>query len=146
MRLNAPAGQELPLSWKSWAIVKRIPARFLSYNWKLHPHPEKCIQANLNPSDEKEAHERRELRAFAGNINRNTRAVRSATVQDLPRRALVAEEEDMEDKATEGEEMHHRQLRAFAGNINRNTRAVRSATVQDLPRRALVAEEEEQEN
>ena len=35
----------------------------------------------------------RQLRAFAGNVNRNGRAVRSETAQDVPRRVLAAEEE-----------------------------------------------------
>ena len=76
-------------------------------------------------------------------MNRSSRAVRTETAQDVHRRALAAEEGEVEGKSMEGKEMHHRQLRAFAGNVNRNSRAVRSETAQDIPRRALAAEEEE---
>ena len=91
----------------------------------------------------KEGQEHRQLRAFAGHVNRNARAVRTETAQDVPRRALAAEEKGVEGKAMESEEGHHRQLLSFARSVNRNSRAVRTETTQDIPRRALAAGEDE---
>ena len=80
-------------------MLEGVRARFLSNiigSLILTPHirPKSNPQANLNPSDEEKSHEHRQLRAFAGNINRNARAVRSQTARDGARRALAAEEEE----------------------------------------------------
>lgn len=76
-------------------------------------------------------------------MNRNARAVRTETAQDVPCRTLAAAEEEMEGKVMESEEGHHRQLLSFTGSVNRNSRVVRTETVADVPRRVLATEEEE---
>ena len=149
LRLNILVRQDVaPFLAELGDTRERVSARFLSSGaLSSPPHicPQTNPQANLSPSDEKEGQEHRELRAFAGNVNRNGRAVRSETAQDIPRRVLAAGEEEVEGKAMESEQDHHRQLRAFAGNVNRNGRAFRSQTLRDFPRRALAAGEEEVE-